>query len=148
MWSVFKFVKNSCFALKVWAVLQYIVNYKTWIPISNILLLTLNMAPCVSYVQNAVNHLKSLICSGKMCLFYISAERRRAMCVVSVPLDIDDTLRCFRESQAKRQHTLRTFQHSHTLLMLLLANTQHCESLSLSCTQSDLELGLEPTGHQ
>ncbi|KAK3544197.1 hypothetical protein QTP86_008341 [Hemibagrus guttatus] len=53
------------------------------------------------------------------------AERRRAMCVVSVPLDIDDTLRCFRESQAKRRHTLRIFQHSRTLLMLLLANTQH-----------------------
>ncbi|XP_047660100.1 cilia- and flagella-associated protein 54 isoform X2 [Tachysurus fulvidraco] len=53
------------------------------------------------------------------------AERRRAMCIVSVPLDIDGTLHCFRESQAKRRHTLRTFEHSRTLLMLLLANSQH-----------------------
>ncbi|GAA6097241.1 cilia- and flagella-associated protein 54 isoform X3 [Tachysurus ichikawai] len=53
------------------------------------------------------------------------AERRRAMCIVSVPLDIDDTLHCFRESHAKRRHTLRAFEHSHTLLMLLLANSQH-----------------------
>ncbi|XP_060759219.1 cilia- and flagella-associated protein 54 [Neoarius graeffei] len=52
-------------------------------------------------------------------------ERKRAMCVVSVPLDIDDTLRCFRESLAKRCHTIRAFQHSRTLLMLLLADTQH-----------------------
>ncbi|KAM9468321.1 cilia- and flagella-associated protein 54-like [Clarias gariepinus] len=53
------------------------------------------------------------------------AERKRAMCVVSVPLDIEDTLRCFRNSLAKRSHTLRAFQHSRTLLMLLLADTQH-----------------------
>ncbi|XP_053506290.1 cilia- and flagella-associated protein 54 isoform X2 [Ictalurus furcatus] len=53
------------------------------------------------------------------------AERERAMCVVSVPLDIDDTLRCFRESLAKRRYTLRAFQHSRTLLMLLLADAQH-----------------------
>ncbi|KAF5908404.1 cilia- and flagella-associated protein 54 [Clarias magur] len=53
------------------------------------------------------------------------AERKRAMCVVSVPLDIEDTLRCFRNSLAKRSHTLRAFQHSRTLLTLLLADTQH-----------------------
>lgn len=70
------------------------------------------------------------------------------MCVVSVPLDIDETLCCFRESLSKRCHTLRAFQHSRTLLMLLLADTQHCESLSMSCTQSALELGFESTGHQ
>ncbi|KAB5542294.1 hypothetical protein PHYPO_G00089970 [Pangasianodon hypophthalmus] len=53
------------------------------------------------------------------------AERKRAMCVVSVPLDIDDTLRCFRESLTKKRHTLRAFQHSRTLIMVLLADTQH-----------------------
>ncbi|KAI5094045.1 cilia- and flagella-associated protein 54 isoform X1 [Silurus meridionalis] len=52
-------------------------------------------------------------------------ERKRAMCVVSVPLDIDDTLHCFRESLSKRCHTVCSFQHSHTLLMLLLAEAQH-----------------------
>ncbi|XP_007232340.4 cilia- and flagella-associated protein 54 isoform X1 [Astyanax mexicanus] len=53
------------------------------------------------------------------------AEVNRAMCVVCVPLDIEDTLRCFRETMTKRRHTLRAFQHSRTLLLLLLADTQH-----------------------
>lgn len=70
------------------------------------------------------------------------------MCVVSVPLDIDDTLRCFRESLSKRPHTLRAFQHSRTLLLLLLADTKHCESLSLSCTQSVSELRIQSSMHQ
>lgn len=65
------------------------------------------------------------------------------MCVVSVPLDIDDTLRCFKESLAKTPHALRSFQHSRTLLMLLLADTQRCKPPSLSCTPSAFELGLE-----
>ncbi|XP_072529245.1 cilia- and flagella-associated protein 54 [Salminus brasiliensis] len=53
------------------------------------------------------------------------AEVKRAMCVVCVPLDVEDTLRCFRETMAERRHTLRAFQHSRTLLLLLLADTQH-----------------------
>ncbi|XP_036433426.1 cilia- and flagella-associated protein 54 [Colossoma macropomum] len=52
------------------------------------------------------------------------AEVRRAMCVVCVPLDVEDTLRCFRETLAKSRYTLSTFQHSRTLLKLLLAGTQ------------------------
>ncbi|XP_051544314.1 cilia- and flagella-associated protein 54 [Myxocyprinus asiaticus] len=50
---------------------------------------------------------------------------KRALCLVCVPLDVEDTLRCFRESLEKRRHTLLTFQHSQTLLRLLLADTQH-----------------------
>lgn len=94
-------------------------------------------------VQNA-----SLTCT-RWCttrLFIMSAERKRAMCVVSVPLDIEDTLRCFRNSLAKRSHTLRAFQHSRTLLMLLLADTQHCESHLLSFMKFALEVWLECTG--
>ncbi|KAF7693959.1 hypothetical protein HF521_007712 [Silurus meridionalis] len=72
-------------------------------------------------------------------------ERKRAMCVVSVPLDIDDTLHCFRESLSKRCHTVCSFQHSHTLLMLLLAEAQHsieapfCEE-SFHGSQASVEL--------
>ncbi|XP_017572344.1 cilia- and flagella-associated protein 54 [Pygocentrus nattereri] len=58
------------------------------------------------------------------------AEVRRAMCVVCVPLDIEDTLCCFRETLAKSCYTLLTFQHSRTLLKLLLAGTQ--DSLEVS----------------
>ncbi|XP_051974973.1 cilia- and flagella-associated protein 54 [Xyrauchen texanus] len=50
---------------------------------------------------------------------------KRALCLVCVPLDVEDTLCCFRESLEKRRHTLLTFQHSQTLLRLLLADTQH-----------------------
>lgn len=52
------------------------------------------------------------------------SEVRRAMCVVCVPLDVEDTLCCFREALEKGHHTLQNFQHSRTLLLLLLAHTQ------------------------
>ncbi|CAB1315773.1 unnamed protein product, partial [Coregonus sp. 'balchen'] len=52
------------------------------------------------------------------------SEVRRAMCVVCVPLDVEDTLCCFREALEKGNHSLRIFQHSRTLLLLLLAHTQ------------------------
>ncbi|XP_058629752.1 cilia- and flagella-associated protein 54-like isoform X3 [Onychostoma macrolepis] len=53
------------------------------------------------------------------------ADVKRAMCLVCVPLDVEDTLQCFRETLEKRHHTLLTFQHNRTLLLLLLADTQH-----------------------
>ncbi|XP_057180735.1 cilia- and flagella-associated protein 54-like [Triplophysa rosa] len=53
------------------------------------------------------------------------ADARTAMCLVCVPLDVDDTLNCFRETLERRRHALLTFQHSRTLLHLLLADTQH-----------------------
>ncbi|KAG7454748.1 hypothetical protein MATL_G00263130 [Megalops atlanticus] len=52
------------------------------------------------------------------------AEAQRALCLVSVPLDVEDTLRCFREALERRPYVLQTFQHSRTLLLLLLAGTQ------------------------
>ncbi|KAG1953321.1 cilia- and flagella-associated protein [Pimephales promelas] len=53
------------------------------------------------------------------------ADVKRAMCLVCVPLDVKDTLQCFRETLERRNHGLLTFQHSRTLLLLLLADTQH-----------------------
>ncbi|XP_048011696.1 cilia- and flagella-associated protein 54 isoform X3 [Megalobrama amblycephala] len=53
------------------------------------------------------------------------ADVKRAMCLVCVPLDVEDTLECFRETLERRHHALLTFQHSRTLLLLLLADTQH-----------------------
>nr|XP_055046418.1 cilia- and flagella-associated protein 54-like isoform X2 [Misgurnus anguillicaudatus] len=53
------------------------------------------------------------------------ADVKRAMCLVCVPLDVDDTLRCFRETMERRRYALLTFQHSRNLLYLLLADTQH-----------------------
>ncbi|XP_062373452.1 cilia- and flagella-associated protein 54 [Sardina pilchardus] len=53
-----------------------------------------------------------------------TSQMKRAMSLVSVPLDVEDTLRCFRESLERGHHTLLSFQHSRTLLLLLLAYTQ------------------------
>ncbi|KAG5267866.1 hypothetical protein AALO_G00226810 [Alosa alosa] len=53
-----------------------------------------------------------------------TSQMKRAMSLVSVPLDVEDTLCCFRESLERGHHTLLSFQHSRTLLLLLLAYTQ------------------------
>ncbi|XP_019903314.2 cilia- and flagella-associated protein 54 isoform X2 [Esox lucius] len=52
------------------------------------------------------------------------SEVRRAMCLVCVPLDVEDTLCCFRETLENGSHTVQNFRHSRTLLLLLLAHTQ------------------------
>ncbi|XP_042565965.1 cilia- and flagella-associated protein 54 [Clupea harengus] len=59
-------------------------------------------------------------------------QMKRAMALVSVPLDVEDTLCCFRDSLERGSHTLLAFQHSHTLLMLLLAHTQPCLEVPFS----------------
>nr|XP_021330926.1 cilia- and flagella-associated protein 54 isoform X1 [Danio rerio] len=52
------------------------------------------------------------------------ADVQRAMCLVRVPLDVEETLHCFRETLMRQHHKLLTFQHSKKLLLLLLADTQ------------------------
>ncbi|KAF7649724.1 hypothetical protein LDENG_00136930 [Lucifuga dentata] len=47
-----------------------------------------------------------------------------SMSLVCVPLDVDDTLRCYRQAREKRSYCLQIFQHSRSLLLLLLAHTQ------------------------
>ncbi|KPP66935.1 hypothetical protein Z043_114519, partial [Scleropages formosus] len=53
-----------------------------------------------------------------------SAELQRALVLISVPLDVDDALFCFREMAEKGSYAVQTFRHSRTLLLLLLADTQ------------------------
>uniref|UniRef100_W5NE45 Cilia- and flagella-associated protein 54-like n=1 Tax=Lepisosteus oculatus TaxID=7918 RepID=W5NE45_LEPOC len=55
---------------------------------------------------------------------FSAAERSRAMALVSVPLDVADTLRCFRETSGRGHYHHRALQHSRTLLLLLLAHAQ------------------------
>ncbi|MBN3301882.1 CFA54 protein, partial [Amia calva] len=50
---------------------------------------------------------------------------RRAMVLVSVPLDVADTLCCFRKTMDRGHYHSRALQHSRSLLWLLLAHTQH-----------------------
>lgn len=49
------------------------------------------------------------------------------MSLVRVPLDVEDTLSCYRQALERRPHCLQVFQHSRSLLLLLLADTQPCE---------------------
>ncbi|KAJ8374133.1 hypothetical protein SKAU_G00047130 [Synaphobranchus kaupii] len=51
------------------------------------------------------------------------AQKALAQVLVSVPLDVMDTLRCFQETLERRPYVLQTLQHSRSLLLLLLANT-------------------------
>lgn len=69
---------------------------------------------------------KSYLCFIIIVIFV--ADVKRAMRLVCVPLDVEDTLQSFRETLERRHHALLTFQHSRTLLLLLLADTQHCKS--------------------
>ncbi|KAI3373646.1 hypothetical protein L3Q82_022233 [Scortum barcoo] len=72
------------------------------------------------------------------------AEIRRSMCLVRVPLDVEDTLSCYHEALDRKPHCLQVFQHSRSLLLLLLTHTQpcfvaqfqHCQSRSLSHSAS------------
>eukprot|EP00072_Mus_musculus_P061221 XP_011241943.1 PREDICTED: cilia- and flagella-associated protein 54 isoform X4 [Mus musculus] len=54
----------------------------------------------------------------------ITSEQRLAKQLVSVPLDVNDTLRCFRETLEKSKYHNRSVRHSRKLLSLFLAQTQ------------------------
>ncbi|XP_018547690.1 cilia- and flagella-associated protein 54 isoform X2 [Lates calcarifer] len=72
------------------------------------------------------------------------AEIQCSMSLVCVPLDVEDTLSCYHQALERRPHCLQVFQHSRSLLLLLLAYTQpyfvaqlrHCQSRSLSQSAS------------
>uniref|UniRef100_A0AAQ5ZBU7 Fibronectin type-III domain-containing protein n=1 Tax=Amphiprion ocellaris TaxID=80972 RepID=A0AAQ5ZBU7_AMPOC len=53
-------------------------------------------------------------------------EIQRSMSLVCVPLDVEDSLSCYRQALEKRAHCLQVFQHSRSLVFLLLAHTQSC----------------------
>ncbi|XP_056253277.1 cilia- and flagella-associated protein 54-like isoform X3 [Seriola aureovittata] len=72
------------------------------------------------------------------------AEIQRSISLVCVPLDVEDTLSCYQQALERRPHCLQVFQHSRSLLSLLLAYTQpcfagqlrHCQSRGLSHSAS------------
>ncbi|KAM4545334.1 cilia- and flagella-associated protein 54-like isoform 3-T3 [Odontesthes bonariensis] len=81
------------------------------------------------------------------------AETQRSKTLVCVPLDVEDTLSCYRQALEKRPHCLQVFQHSRSLLVLLLAYTQPCfvphhgpaRGLSRSASQVDFSPMVVPT---
>ncbi|XP_060941291.1 cilia- and flagella-associated protein 54-like [Limanda limanda] len=56
----------------------------------------------------------------------LNSHLHSSMSLVCVPLDIEDTLSCYHQAFERRPDCLRVFQHSRSLLMRLLANTQPC----------------------
>ncbi|XP_033954837.1 cilia- and flagella-associated protein 54 [Pseudochaenichthys georgianus] len=64
------------------------------------------------------------------------AEIQHSMSLVCVPLDVEDTLSCFRQALEKRPHCLQVFQHSRSLLLQLLAYTKPCFTAQLQQCQS------------
>ncbi|XP_036093176.1 cilia- and flagella-associated protein 54 isoform X3 [Rousettus aegyptiacus] len=54
----------------------------------------------------------------------ISSEYSHAKKLVCVPVDVTDTLRCFRETLEKSKYHNRSIRHSRKLLSLFLAQTQ------------------------
>ncbi|XP_053442300.1 cilia- and flagella-associated protein 54 [Nycticebus coucang] len=54
----------------------------------------------------------------------VSSEYTRAKQLVCVPVDVSDTLRCFRETLEKSKYYNRLVRHSRKLLLLFLAQTQ------------------------
>ncbi|ELK10356.1 hypothetical protein PAL_GLEAN10015517 [Pteropus alecto] len=54
----------------------------------------------------------------------ISSEYSQAKKLVCVPVDVTDTLRCFRETLEKSKYHNRSIRHSRKLLSLFLAQTQ------------------------
>ncbi|KAB0385141.1 hypothetical protein FD755_000097 [Muntiacus reevesi] len=66
----------------------------------------------------------------------ISSEYSRAKELLCVPVDVTDTLRCFRETLEKSKYHNRSIRHSRKLLSLFLAQTQTQDVLQTSNQRS------------
>ncbi|XP_054672267.1 cilia- and flagella-associated protein 54 isoform X4 [Grus americana] len=59
-------------------------------------------------------------------------DRSQAKALVYVPLDVNDTLNCFREALQKSNYHSRALRHSRKLLSLFLAHTQENAARAIS----------------
>ncbi|KFW88001.1 Putative uncharacterized protein C12orf63, partial [Phalacrocorax carbo] len=84
------------------------------------------------------------------CFFYPEmtndyTDHRQAKALVYVPLDVNDTLKCFRETLQKSKYHSRALRHSRKLLSLFLAHTQ---GILATNNQRDLKVqGLHELGN-
>ncbi|KAM7056788.1 cilia- and flagella-associated protein 54 [Acridotheres tristis] len=61
-----------------------------------------------------------------------STDNNLAKALVCVPLDVNDTLKCFRETLEKSKYQSRALRHSRKLLSLFLAHTQENAGRAIS----------------
>ncbi|XP_062348340.1 cilia- and flagella-associated protein 54 [Cinclus cinclus] len=61
-----------------------------------------------------------------------STDNNQAKALVCVPLDVNDTLKCFREALEKSKYQSRALRHSRKLLSLFLAHTQENAGRAIS----------------
>ncbi|XP_066039514.1 cilia- and flagella-associated protein 54 [Chamaea fasciata] len=61
-----------------------------------------------------------------------STDHNQAKALVCVPLDVNDTLKCFRETLEKSKYQSRALRHSRKLLSLFLAHTQENPERAIS----------------
>ncbi|XP_053799690.1 cilia- and flagella-associated protein 54 isoform X3 [Vidua chalybeata] len=61
-----------------------------------------------------------------------STDHNRAKALVCVPLDVNDTLKCFKETLEKSKYQSRALRHSRKLLSLFLAHTQENAGRAIS----------------
>ncbi|XP_027823439.1 cilia- and flagella-associated protein 54 isoform X6 [Ovis aries] len=77
----------------------------------------------------------------------IHSEYSRAKELLCVPVDVTDTLRCFRETLEKSKYHNRSIRHSRKLLSLFLAQTQGdkggVNNLKLAAGKVEFSLGTE-----
>ncbi|XP_034034310.1 cilia- and flagella-associated protein 54-like [Thalassophryne amazonica] len=72
-------------------------------------------------------------------------HQESSMSLVCVPVDVEDTLQCYRQALERKPYCLQIFQHSRLLLLLLLAHTQSnftfqfCKGISASHSSGGLE---------
>ncbi|XP_064275850.1 cilia- and flagella-associated protein 54 isoform X2 [Passer domesticus] len=61
-----------------------------------------------------------------------STDHNQAKALVCVPLDVNDTLKCFKETLEKSKYQSRALRHSRKLLSLFLAHTQENTGRAIS----------------
>ncbi|XP_044240443.2 cilia- and flagella-associated protein 54 isoform X1 [Ursus arctos] len=96
---------------------RYEAEYKEKITCRNFIGKQLKINPSTSEVTDTEN------CTDVLKKF-IYSEYSHAKELVCVPVDVTDTLRCFRETLEKSKYHNRSIRHSRKLLSLLLAQTQ------------------------
>ncbi|XP_077195229.1 cilia- and flagella-associated protein 54 isoform X2 [Paroedura picta] len=78
--------------------------------------------------------------AGSLDHHFHGTDENQTRLLFSVPVDVTDSLKCFRESLEKSKHHSRALKHSRKLLTLFLADTQECYE-RLNTPKSQMKVG-------